>query len=107
VIFNVQAMPGRRAGAAFTESQPGRPLLLLDLDPVRVWVGVPPVAEGPRVLAAFLRELAREAGRMAERVEEYVPPESVTESQRASGKPVGGVLPRHAYRRTELEGDPS
>jgi hypothetical protein len=99
VIFTVQATPGPRAGAAFIESQDGHPLLLLDLDPVRVWLEVPPVTAGPGVMAAFLRQLARQAARMAQRLEEVdVPAVTAVESggSAESGGPVARGRGRHA-----------
>jgi hypothetical protein len=100
VVFEVQVAPGPRAGAAFIASeQDGRPLLLLDLDPMRVWLEVPPVTAGPGVMAAFLRQLARQAARMAQRLEDVdIPAVAAFESGRSaeSGGPGAGCRGRHA-----------
>jgi hypothetical protein len=49
-------------------------------------------------MVGFLREIAREAARMAERVEEFVPPMPVAPLERDSGGLVAGTRSRHAFR---------
>jgi hypothetical protein len=61
--------PGPRAAAGVQEDSAGDPLLAVFLDPVNLVVTVPPFAEGPAMMAGFLRELARAAARLAEELE--------------------------------------
>ncbi|HEU5476135.1 MAG TPA: hypothetical protein VFV67_36375 [Actinophytocola sp.] len=67
--FSVTCTPGRQAAAAFMKVSPELPALVMYLDPVNMAIQLPPFPDGPSVLARFCRELAREAGRLADKLE--------------------------------------
>jgi hypothetical protein len=60
--------PGPRAAAGVQEAQDGEHVLAVFLDPVNLVLTIPPFPNGPIVMAAFLRELARAAARMADTI---------------------------------------
>ena len=67
--FNVTCTPGRDAVAGFVRVTSEIPALVLYLDPVNMAIQLPPFPDGPRVLARFCRELAREATKLADALE--------------------------------------
>ncbi|GDY33000.1 hypothetical protein [Gandjariella thermophila] len=74
--FNVTCSPGHNAEAGMVQVAPGIHALILYLDPVNVAVQVPPFPEGPKVLARFCRQLAREATRFADLLDPAWPSEN-------------------------------
>lgn len=61
--------PGPRAAAGVQEAPDGEYVLAVFLDPVNLVLTVPPFPNGSIVMAAFMRELARAAGRMADTID--------------------------------------
>ena len=68
--FNVTCTPGRDAAAAFMRITSELPALVMYLDPVNLAIQLPPFPESDRVLARFCRELAREAGKLADELDQ-------------------------------------
>ena len=76
--YQVACVPGRNAGAAATRGPDGRPVLMIYLDPVNMTLHSEQSEAGARELAAFCRELAREAAKLAAEIDpdgEPAPPE--------------------------------
>lgn len=70
MTFNVTCSPGRDAAAGYMRLTTELPALVIYLDPVNIAIQLPPFPGGGAVLAKFCRELAREASRLADAVEE-------------------------------------
>jgi hypothetical protein len=68
-MFNVTCTPGKDASAAYMQITSEIPALVIYTDPVNMAVQLPPFPGGDQVLARFCRELAREAGRLADALE--------------------------------------
>jgi hypothetical protein len=64
--YQVACAPGPNAAAAMTRGPSGMPVLVVYLDPVNMTIQAEPSTEGTRGLAAFCRELAEEATRLAD-----------------------------------------
>jgi hypothetical protein len=67
--FNVTCSPGRDAAAGMVHITAELPALVIYLDPVNVAIQLPPFPGGPEVLSKFCRELAREAGKLADHLD--------------------------------------
>jgi hypothetical protein len=67
--FNVTCTPGRAAAAGMVQMTAEIPALVIYLDPVNVAIQLPPFPGGADVLMRFCRELAREAGRLADHLD--------------------------------------
>lgn len=65
MAFTVTCQPGRHASATVRQVGPGWSSLVLQLDPGRVVIDMPPVSGGAALLAQFCRELSRAAIRIA------------------------------------------
>ena len=61
--------PGRDAAAAFMRLTAELPALVIYLDPVNMAIQLPSIPDGPKIMARFCRELAREAGKLAEELD--------------------------------------
>jgi hypothetical protein len=68
--FNVTCSPGKEAAAGFVRVTSELPALVIYLDPVNVAIQLPPYPGGDAVLVKFCRELAREAAKLADAVEQ-------------------------------------
>jgi hypothetical protein len=64
--YQVACSPGPHAAAAMTRGPGGAPVLVVYLDPVNMTIHSTPSDTGVREFAAFCRELAREADRLAD-----------------------------------------
>ncbi len=65
--FQMACVPGPDAAAGMTRLPGGGPVLVVYLDPVNITIQAPPVRS--RELAAFCRELAREAAKLAAQID--------------------------------------
>jgi len=88
VGFNVTCTPGRDAAVAFMQVTPHLPALVLYLDPVNMAIQLPSMPDGPRVLAKFCRELAREADKLADTIDPGAGPRPLVRDE-----PGGQVTP--------------
>lgn len=68
--FNVTCTPGRDAAVAYMRVTAELPALVLYLDPVNMAIQLPSTPDGPSVLARFCRELAREAAKLADELDQ-------------------------------------
>lgn len=75
--------PGSRAAAGVQSTPGGELLLAVFLDPVNLVLTVPPFPQGAPVMAVFLRQLARAAGRMAAELDPTTPPRRTGGAHRA------------------------
>lgn len=64
--YQVACAPGPNAAAAMSRAPGGAPVLVVYLDPVNMTIHSAPSHAGAQELAAFCRELAREADRLAD-----------------------------------------
>jgi len=71
--YQVACAPGPNAAAAVSRLPGGVPVLVVYLDPVNMTIQCPPTVAAQRDLAAFCRELAREATHLAELVDPATP----------------------------------
>lgn len=62
-------LPGPELSGQRPVGEPELPELVLDLDPGSVAIRLPPAADGDVVLSRFLREISREAGKLATALE--------------------------------------
>jgi hypothetical protein len=67
--YQVACAPGPNAAAAMTRGPGGTPVLVIYLDPVNMTIHSEPSLAGTRELAAFCRELAREAAKLAAEID--------------------------------------
>jgi len=67
--YQVACAPGPNAVAAMTRGSGGAPVLVVYLDPVNMTIHSEPSLAGTRELAAFCRELAQEATRLADTID--------------------------------------
>lgn len=67
--YQVVCAPGPEAAAAMTRGPGGSPVLVIYLDPVNMTIHSEPSLVGTRELAAFFRELAREAAKFADEID--------------------------------------
>jgi hypothetical protein len=67
--YQVACAPGPKAAAAMTRGPGGRPVLVVYLDPVNMTIHSEPLLTGTQELAAFFRELAREAAKIAAEID--------------------------------------
>jgi hypothetical protein len=68
--FNVTCSPGKDAAAGYMRLTEHLPALVVYLDPVNFVIQLPPFPGGERVLAKFCRELAREATKLADALDQ-------------------------------------
>jgi hypothetical protein len=71
--YQVACAPGPNAAAAVSRLPGGVPVLVVYLDPVNMTIQCPPTVAAQRDLAAFCRELAREATHLADLVDPTTP----------------------------------
>lgn len=78
-MLNATCCPGPNSAVSGQWENAELPELVLELDPGSVAIHLPPVADGDVVLSRFLREISREAGKLATELEarrvKGVPPE--------------------------------
>jgi hypothetical protein len=67
--YQVACVPGQKAAAAMTRGPGGTPVLVIYLDPVNMTIHSGQSAATTRELAAFFRELAREAAKLAAEID--------------------------------------
>lgn len=72
--FNVTCSPGKEAAAGYLRLTEHLPALVIYLDPVNFVIQLPPFPGGDLVLAKFCRELAREAVKLAEALDQETTP---------------------------------
>lgn len=85
--YQVACAPGPNASAAMTRGPGGAPVLVVYLDPVNMTLHSEPSQVGARDLAAFCRELAREAALLAETID----PSPTGARHRLRGEATGDV----------------
>lgn len=68
-IYQVTSTPGPNAASAMTRGPGGTPVLVVYLDPVTMTLHGEPTAAGTHRFAAFCRELAQEATRLADTID--------------------------------------
>lgn len=68
--FNVTCSPGREAAVGYMRLTEQLPALVIYLDPVNVAIQLPPFPGGDLVLARFCRELAQEATKLADALDQ-------------------------------------
>jgi hypothetical protein len=66
MTFNASCAPGPDAAAGAQQLSQDVSALVLYLDPESIAIQTPPFPDGDRVFARFLRELSREAGKLAD-----------------------------------------
>jgi hypothetical protein len=67
--YQVACAPGPNAAVAMTRGPGGKPVLVIYLDPVNMTIHSDPVLAGTPELAAFFRELAQEAAKLAAEID--------------------------------------
>ena len=67
--YQVACTPGPNAAVAMTRGPSGAPVLVVYLDPVNMTIHAEPSPTAASDLAAFCRELAREATQLADVIE--------------------------------------
>lgn len=75
--FKATCSPGPRSTVSIRWTAPDLPALVLFLDPESVAIQLQPLPDGDLVLIRFLREMSREAGKLAVELE----------AQRVAGPP--------------------
>ena len=93
----VTCWPNARASSGVFELSPGRPALVVNLDPVNMVITVPPVRDGGLFMATFLRELARQATQFADQLD--------PRAQQSASAVDGPVVDRPAGARHALHGE--
>lgn len=68
-FFGLSCWPGAQAGASVVEVAPDRSALSVYLDPISLVLNAPPFPGGDRVMARFLRQVARSANALADQLD--------------------------------------
>jgi hypothetical protein len=101
-MFNATCSPGPNSAVSIRWETSELPELVLDLDPGSVAIHLPPAADGDVVLSRFLREISREAVKLATALEarriKGVPPDEPITSRH---------LPQTPDKRSEHFGNPA